>query len=208
MTSTRAGLAVIVVALWLGGLAMMHRRNANVSEAQQLAQVALRLQPQTYYYTIEQDGLADRRGIFGPRYDGQLARQRGVFRRRLPVGEVTRADIGTLADETDAGIRLNDLTIDIARPTRAFSIKASIQEDTLLYIAGTRRRVVVRQLTTLHSPAVYAVACAGSLHAGRSAHDWAKAEVVRIRSYDASRDPARAADSRGITIHRRGQRRC
>ena len=38
------------------------------------------------------------------------------------------------------GIRLNDLTIDIARTTRPFSIKASIQEDTLLFIAGTRKK--------------------------------------------------------------------
>jgi hypothetical protein len=32
------------------------------------------------------------------------------------------------------------LSIDIARPTRPFSIKASIQEDTLLFIAGTRKK--------------------------------------------------------------------
>ena len=43
MTSTRAALAVVVVALWIGGLAMMFRRNANVSEAQQLAPVAFML---------------------------------------------------------------------------------------------------------------------------------------------------------------------
>ena len=37
MSSTRAALAVLIVALWIGGMAMMFRRNANVSEAQQFA---------------------------------------------------------------------------------------------------------------------------------------------------------------------------
>src|ERR1700674_3107090 len=56
MSSTRAALAVLIVALWIGGMTMMFRRNANVSEAQQFAEVALRLQPATFYYAIERDG--------------------------------------------------------------------------------------------------------------------------------------------------------
>jgi len=37
-------------------MAMMFRRNANRSQAQQLSEVALRLQPATFYYSIERDG--------------------------------------------------------------------------------------------------------------------------------------------------------
>ena len=44
----RGLLAVMIVALWIGGLMMMGRRNANTSEAQLLAEVALRLQPATF----------------------------------------------------------------------------------------------------------------------------------------------------------------
>ena len=46
----------MIVVLWIGGLMMMGRRNANTSEAQLLAEVALRLQPATFYYIVERDG--------------------------------------------------------------------------------------------------------------------------------------------------------
>ena len=52
----RAALAVMIVALWIAGIALMLRRNANRSEAQRLAEVALRLQPATFYYIVERDG--------------------------------------------------------------------------------------------------------------------------------------------------------
>ena len=56
MTSRRGAVPVLVVALWIGGMAMMAHRNANRSESQQLAEVALRVQPATFYYVIERDG--------------------------------------------------------------------------------------------------------------------------------------------------------
>ena len=140
MTSTRAGLAVIVVALWLGGLAMMHRRNANVSEAQQLAQVALRLQPQTFYYTIERDG--ERIGAASSALDttsNSLVSEE-YFVGDYPSGKSLERTSARWQTRLTRGFRLNDLSIDISRPTRPFSIKSSIQEDTLLFIAGTRKR--------------------------------------------------------------------
>ena len=139
MTSTRAALAVVVVALWLGGLAMMHRRNANVSEAQQLAQVALRLQPETFYYTIERDGLQ-----IGAASSALDTTANSLVSEEYFVGDYSS---GKSPERTSArwqtrltrGFRLNDLTIDIARPTRPYSIKASVEEDTLIFIAGTRK---------------------------------------------------------------------
>ncbi|HZF72416.1 MAG TPA: hypothetical protein VEZ51_03240, partial [Gemmatimonadaceae bacterium] len=53
---SRGAVAVVVVALLLGGIAMMLRRNANRSEGQQLTEVALRVQPATFYYLVERDG--------------------------------------------------------------------------------------------------------------------------------------------------------
>ena len=56
MKAPRAAIAVAIVVLWAVGMAAMLRRNANRSEEQQMAEVALRLQPATFYYTIERDG--------------------------------------------------------------------------------------------------------------------------------------------------------
>jgi len=140
MTSTRAGLAVFVVALWLGGLAMMHRRNANVSEAQQLAQVALRLQPQTFYYTIDQDGQQIGAASSALDTTANSLVSEEYFVGDYPSGKSLERTSARWQTRLTRGIRLNDLTIDVARTTRPFSIKASIQEDTLLFIAGTRKK--------------------------------------------------------------------
>ena len=140
MTSTRAGLAVFVVALWLGGLAMMHRRNANVSEAQQLAQVALRLQPQTFYYTIDQDGQQIGAASSALDTTANSLVSEEYFVGDYPSGKSLERTSARWQTSLTRGIRLNDLTIDVARTTRPFSTKASIQEDTLLFIAGTRKK--------------------------------------------------------------------
>jgi hypothetical protein len=168
MTSTRAGLAVFVVALWLGGLAMMHRRNANVSVAQQLAQVALRLHPQPYYYTIERDGqeIGGASSALDTTSNSLVSEE--YFVGDYPSGKSLERTSARWQTRLTRGFRLNDLTIDIARTTRPFSIKASIQEDTLLYIAGSRKKGGCPPAHYTFFPAVHAVARAGSLHAGRS----------------------------------------
>ena len=206
MTSTRATLAVIVVALWIGGLAMMHRRNANVSEAQQIAQVAMRLQPQTYYYTIERDG--EQIGAASSALDttaNSLVSEE-YFVGDYPSAKSFERTSARWQTRLTRGFRLNDLSIDIARPTRPFSIKASIQEDTLLYIGDEEEGWSSPRSLHVHSPAVYAVARAGSLHVGRSAHDWADAETICVRSHHASSDSTRASDKSGVTVHGGGQR--
>jgi hypothetical protein len=140
MTSTRAALALLVVALWLGGLAMMHRRNANVSEAQQLAQVALRVQPETFYYTIERDG--EQIGAASSALDTTVNTLIGeeYFVGDLPAGKSLERTSARWQTRLTRGFRLADLSVDVARSTRPFSINASVQEDTLLFIAGTRKR--------------------------------------------------------------------
>src|SRR6266581_8959534 len=56
MKYSRGVAAVVIVALWLGGMAMMVHRNANRSQGQQLSEVALRVQPATFYYIVQRDG--------------------------------------------------------------------------------------------------------------------------------------------------------
>jgi hypothetical protein len=148
MESKRAVLAVIIVALWLGGMAMMARRNATRSEAQQLTEVALRLQPATFYYVVERDG--QQIGAASSAVDTTV---NTLVSEEYFVGDYAAA---RSVERTSArwqtrltrGFRLADLTIDIARQTRPFSINASVEEDTLLFIAGTKT-------TGGHPPARY-----------------------------------------------------
>ena len=140
MTSTRAALAVVVVALWIGGLAMMFRRNANVSEAQQLAQVALRLQPETFYYTIERDGVQIGAASSALDTTANTLVSEEYFVGDYPIGNSLERTSARWQTRLTRGFRLADLTIDVARPTRPFAVNASVQEDTLLFIAGTTKR--------------------------------------------------------------------
>jgi hypothetical protein len=139
MTSTRAALAGLVVALWLGGLAMLHSRNANVSEAQQLAQVALRLQPETFYYIIDQKG--EHIGAASSAVDTTINTLIGeeYFVGDLPGRNGLERTSARWQTRLTRGFRLTDFGINIARLTRPFAINASVQEDTLLFIAGSRK---------------------------------------------------------------------
>jgi hypothetical protein len=138
MTSTRATLAVLIVALWIGGMMMMFRRNANVSEAQQFAEVALRVQPETFYYTIERDGQQIGAASSALDTTANTLVSEEYFVGDYPVGKSVERTSARWQTRLTRGFRLVDLTIDIARITRPFSINAAVEEDTLLFIAGTK----------------------------------------------------------------------
>src|SRR5207247_8463769 len=137
MQSKRAVLAVIIVALWLGGMAMMFRRNATRSEAQQLTEVALRLQPATFYYLVERDG--QQIGAASSAVDTTVNTlvSEEYFVGDYPTPKSVERTSARWQTRLTRGFRLADLTIDIARQTRPYSINASVEEDTLLFIAGT-----------------------------------------------------------------------
>src|ERR1700686_851833 len=148
MTSTRAALAVLIVALWIGGMTMMFRRNANVSEAQQFAEVALRLQPATFYYTIERDGQQIGAASSALDTTTNTLVSEEYFVGDYPAGKSVERTSARWQTRLTRGFHLVDLTIDIARATRPFSINAAVEEDTLLFIAGTKT-------TGGHPPAHY-----------------------------------------------------
>jgi hypothetical protein len=140
VTTKRGVLAVLIVGLWAAGMVVMLRRSANRSEAQQLAEVALRLQPATFYYTIERDGQQ-----IGAASSALDTTAKSLVGEEYFVGEYA-APGRKSAERTSArwqtrltrGLRLVGLSIDVARPTRPFTINASVAEDTTLII-GTKR---------------------------------------------------------------------
>jgi hypothetical protein len=140
MNSRRAALAVIIVALWIGGMAMMFRRNANRSPAQQLSEVALRLQPATFYYAIERDGqqIGAASSALDTTANTLVSEEYFVGEYPPPGGKPAERASARWQTRLTRGFRLGDLTIDIARPTRPFSINASVEDDTVLFIAGAK----------------------------------------------------------------------
>ena len=131
-------LAFLIVALWVDGLAMMFHRNANRTDAQQLAEVALRVQPATFYYTIERDGKQIGAASSALDTTSNTLVSEEYFVGDYPVGGATQRTSARWQTRLTRGFRLTDLTIDIARQTRPFSINASVEEDTTLFIAGNK----------------------------------------------------------------------
>jgi hypothetical protein len=142
VTSKRGALAVLIVALWIGGLGMMLRRNANTSEAQLLAEVALRLQPATFYYIIEQDGRQIGAASSSVDTSAKLLLSEEYFVGEYPApgGKPVERTSARWQTRLTRAFRLAALTIDIARQTRPFSSHASVEEDTTLFIAGIKTR--------------------------------------------------------------------
>jgi hypothetical protein len=137
--SKRGAVAVLIVALWVAGMAMMAHRNANRSEAQQLAEVALRVQPATFYYTIDRDGqqVGAASSALDTTSNSLVAEEYfvGDYRSGTMTAERTSARWQT---RLTRGLHLIDLSADIARPTKPFSINATVQEDTAIFIAGKK----------------------------------------------------------------------
>ena len=139
MTTTRGVFAVAIVGLWIAGMVVMLRRNANRSEAQQLAEVALRLQPATFYYTIDRDGVQIGAASSALDTTSQTLVSEEYFVGDYPVpGRAVERTSARWQTRLTRGFRLVGLSIDVARPTRPFTINASVAEDTTLII-GTKR---------------------------------------------------------------------
>ena len=150
MKSGRGAVAAFIVALWLGGMAMMIRRNANHTESQQLSEVALRVQPATFYYVVERNG--EQIGAASSALDtttstlvseeyfvGEYATAPAPAGSR-PSPPTTQRTSVRWQTRLTRGFRLADLSIDISRQSQPFSINAAVEEDTSLYVAGVRRK--------------------------------------------------------------------
>jgi len=141
VSSKRGILAVIIVMLWVTGMVMMLRRNANTSEAQLLSEVALKLQPATFYYAIERDG--QQVGAASSSVDTSanvlLSEEYFVGDHPAPGGKAAERTSARWQTRLTRAFRLAALTIDVARQTSPFSVHASVEEDTTLFIAGARK---------------------------------------------------------------------
>lgn len=140
MRSTRGLIAVLVVVLWIGGLAMMIRRNTNTSEAQQLAEVALRLQPATFYYMIQRDGrqIGAAASSIDTSASVLLSEEYFVGDYPAPEGRAAERTSARWQTRLTRAFHLAAIAMNVARQTRPFSLHAFVDDDTTLFITGAR----------------------------------------------------------------------
>jgi hypothetical protein len=160
MRLNRGAVAVLIVAVWAVGIAMMVHRAGNRTEAQRLAEVALRLQPATFYYTIEQNG--EQIGAASSALDTTASSlvSEEYFVGQDPTAGIKRVERTSARWQTrwTRGLHLIDLNAAVSRPTKPFSINATVQEDTSIFIAGKKatRRPAARYTfqAPLFTPAI------------------------------------------------------
>jgi hypothetical protein len=152
--SKRGLFAVLIVALWLGGLAFMVERNANRSDAQKLAEVALRLQPATFYYTIERGG--ERIGAASSALDTAVnaLQSEEYFVGDFPeVGtDGSNRTIARWQTRLTRGLHLIDMIATVSRATNPLSLNATIQDDTTILISGKKGTQLPRIRYTFVAP--------------------------------------------------------
>ena len=155
MKSRRAAVAAFLVALWIFGMAMMVRRNANRSEAQNLAEIALRLQPATFYYTIDKDG--EQIGAASSALDtaSQTLVSEEYFVGDYPSRKGVERTSARWQTRLTRGFRFADLTIDVSRATAPFGISAAVQQDTTLFVTSTGRGIAHTAARPTFKPPVF-----------------------------------------------------
>lgn len=135
MKTRRVAIGVGVVALWIAGLLLMLRRNASRSEEQQLAEVALTVQPATFYYLVERDGqtIGAASSSIDTTIKSLVSQEYFVGDFSSPSGKIGRTSARWLTT-LSRGFRLQRTTIGIMRGTLPFSIRAVVPEDTTLMV--------------------------------------------------------------------------
>ena len=138
--SRRGLFAALIVVLWLGGLALMVDRNANRSESQKLAEIALKLQPATFYYTIERGG--ERIGSASSALDTAVKslQTEEYFVGNFPAAGSNAPDRATARLQTrlTRGLHLTDVSAAVSRAKNPLSLNAIIQDDSTIFIAGNK----------------------------------------------------------------------
>lgn len=162
MKSRRAAIGVAVVVLWVAGLAMMLRRNASRSEEQQLADVALTVQPATFYYLVERDGkqIGSASSAIDTTMQNLVSEEYIVGDFPSPSGGGVERTSARWRSSLSRGFRLQKTWIEIMRATRPFSLSATVVEDTTLVVAPAGPGITDPPVTLRVTPPVFTPALA------------------------------------------------
>jgi hypothetical protein len=125
---TRKVVGIVVIALWVLGLAFLYKRNGTHSPTQDLAQAGMRVSPEVFYYAVHQNDVPV--GAASSSVDTLKDRVIAVdfLRGALPHGKDTiRFESRTEARMT-RGMRLRDFVVKTIGDMPPFTLRGVIQE--------------------------------------------------------------------------------
>ena len=125
---SRKAIGLVVILVWVAGLAFLYNRTTHRTLDQQLTEVGMRVSPETFYYTLEQAGRQV--GVASSAIDTSKIRVTAsdLVRGRFPVGNDTlRLEARSEARFT-RGMRLRDFIIRADGDLTPFLIRGVMQE--------------------------------------------------------------------------------
>jgi hypothetical protein len=125
---SRKTIGIIVILIWVAGLGVLYRRSVNTTLAQRLTEVGMRISPERYYYTLQQNGSTI--GVAMSAIDTSKTRVTAfdLVRGRFPVGNDTLRVEGRSEARFTRGMRLRDFVIRGDGDITPFMIRGVMQE--------------------------------------------------------------------------------
>ena len=125
---SRKTIAIVLMAIWVGGLGLLYRRNSLRTPEQALVEVGMRVSPATYYYALTQGG--KQVGAASSSIDTSKTRviATDFVRGEIPVGgDVLKMEARSQARFT-RGMRLRDFTVQAVGDLAPFTLRGVMQE--------------------------------------------------------------------------------
>ena len=145
---SRKTIGVVILLVWVAGLALLYRRNSTRTLEQELTEVGMRVSPATYYYTLQQ---GERQvGAASSSVDTSKTRviATDFIRGELPVGnEVLKMEARSQARFT-RGMRLRDFVVQAVGDLTPFVLRGVMQEGEEKTLRITSEAKGERPLTT------------------------------------------------------------
>lgn len=124
----RKAIGILVILVWVAGLGFLYNRTTHRTLAERLTEVGMRISPETFYYTLEQNG--SQVGVASSSVDTSKTKviAGDLVRGRFPVGNDTlRVEARSEARFT-RGMRLSDFVIRADGDLSPFTLRGVMQE--------------------------------------------------------------------------------
>jgi hypothetical protein len=130
--SRRTLLAVAILAGWAGGLGVLARREFFKGSGQRLAELALRISPETFYYTVEQNGVQV--GFASSAIDttGKGFVLKDAFAADLPIAGTVHRATATSEVRLSRGMALTDFTVQFSADSSPIEVRGRAEGDTAI----------------------------------------------------------------------------
>jgi hypothetical protein len=150
----RRAAAIVIAALWLGGVAWMLWRNHSGNPAQRLTEAAIRVEPARYYYTIAYKG--EKIGAASSAVDTLAHAILGddFFSGRFPSGDSLAPVSARMQTRLTRGARLSSISLQINRAGQLTQSSVRDDDDTLLTITKGKGKGSIVTAQSVQKPVV------------------------------------------------------